>query len=44
MNPQQQRLLSDSIAQGNLMFSALALIPEPVEFDELFIVRHREDD
>jgi len=26
------------------MFSALALIPEPVEFDELFIVRHREDD
>jgi hypothetical protein len=44
MNPQQQRLLSDSIAQGNLMLLALALVPEPVEFDKLFNFREREVD
>jgi hypothetical protein len=44
MNPQQLRLLSDSIAQGTLMFSTLALVVEPVEFGKLLTFHHREED
>jgi hypothetical protein len=44
MNPQQQRLLSDSIAQGNPMYTSPALIPKPVEFDPQFTSCEREED